>query len=79
MTGESSIHPSARGVSIPKGIKFSYTFDPQIHDRFIETEQWQIILGRGLDLYYPPESGRAHLSQARQAKKCRIIFLSKRG
>lgn len=62
-----------------KGIKFSYAFDPQIHDRFIETEQWQIILGRGLDFYYPPEPGRAPLSQARRAKKCRIIFLSKRG
>jgi hypothetical protein len=64
---------------VRKGITFTYTFDPQIHDRFIETEQWQIILGRGLDFYYPPEPGRAHLSQVRRAKKCRIIFLSKRG
>jgi hypothetical protein len=57
----------------------NYAFDPQIHDRFIETEQWQIILGRGLDFYYPPDPGRVHLPQSRRAKKCRIIFLPKTG
>jgi ATP-dependent helicase YprA (DUF1998 family) len=61
-----------------RGIKFSYSFDLQIHDRFIETDDWQIMLGRGLDFFYPPEPGRAPTSQARRAKKCRIIFLSKR-
>jgi ATP-dependent Lon protease len=60
---------------VRKGIRFTYAFDPQIHDRFIETDQWQIILGRGLDIYYPPEPGRTHLPQSRRAKKCRIIFL----
>jgi hypothetical protein len=64
---------------VRKGIRFTYAFDPQIHDRFIETNQWQIILGRGLDVYYPPEPGRTHLSQSRRAKKCRIIFLPKTG
>ncbi|MBW1716033.1 MAG: DEAD/DEAH box helicase [Deltaproteobacteria bacterium] len=58
-----------------KGIEFSYSFDPQIHDRLIETDRWQIILGRGLDFYYPPEPGR--IRETKRAKKCRIIFLSK--
>src|SRR5262249_17531218 len=60
-----------------KSIRFSYVFDPQIHDRYIETERWHIILGRGLDFYYPPEPGRADLPQPRRAKKCRMIFLPK--
>ena len=63
---------------VHKGIRFTYAFDPQIHDRFIETDQWQIILGRGLDFYYPPEPGRTH-PQSRRAKKCRIIFLPRTG
>jgi hypothetical protein len=41
-----------------KGFAFSYQFDPEIHDRMIETEDWQIVLGRGLDFYYPPELGQ---------------------
>lgn len=60
-----------------RGMAFSYAFNPQIHDRYIETEQWHIILGRGLDFYYPPEPGRIHLPQARRARKCRVIFLPK--
>jgi hypothetical protein len=56
-----------------KGFQFSYCFDPEIHDRMIETEKWQIVLGRGLDFYYPPEPGQS----ARRAKKCRIIFIPK--
>jgi ATP-dependent Lon protease len=64
---------------VRKGIRFTYAFDPQMHDRCIETEQWQIILGRGLDFYYPPDPGRVHLPQGCRAKKCRIIFLPKAG
>ena len=57
-----------------RGITLEYTFDEAIHDRLIETEAWRIILGRGLDLFYPPEPG----FPVRQAKECRIIYLSKR-
>jgi len=54
-----------------KGFLFSYRFEPEIHDRMIETEAWQIVLGRGLDFYYPPEPGQA----TRRARRCRIIFI----
>lgn len=54
-----------------KGFVFSYRFDPEIHDRMIETEVWQIVLGRGLDFYYPPEPGQV----TRRARRCRIIFI----
>lgn len=60
-----------------RGMAFSYAFNPQIHDRYIETEQWHIILGRGLDFYYPPEPGRIHQHQDRRVRKFRIIFLPK--
>jgi hypothetical protein len=56
-----------------KGFLFAYRFDPEIHDRMIETENWQIVLGRGLDFYYPPEPGQA----ARRARRCRIIYIPK--
>ena len=31
-----------------------YEFDPKQHDRFLETEQWEIVLGRGLDFLFVP-------------------------
>jgi hypothetical protein len=52
-------------------IQFSYKFDPTIHDRLIQTAGWQIIPGRGLDIYYPPEDGE------RPAKQCQIVYLRK--
>jgi ATP-dependent helicase YprA (DUF1998 family) len=56
-----------------KRIQLSYSFDPQVHDRLIETDDWQILLGRGLDMYYPPERDGTD----RRAKHCRIIFVPK--
>ena len=50
-------------------IQFSYHFDSTVHDRLIQTTGWQIILGRGLDIYYPPENGE------RPAKQCNIVYL----
>lgn len=39
-------------LSNEKVIKFSYKFQRDIHDRFIETDSgWEIALGRGLDIY----------------------------
>jgi hypothetical protein len=58
-----------------QGMNFSYEFDDKIHDRCIETEGWQIALGRGLDIYYPPDRGRADSLQNRRTRKCRIIYL----
>jgi SNF2 family DNA or RNA helicase len=60
-----------------KGINFTYSFDSNIHDRIIETESTQIILGRGLDIYYPPDPGMPNDQQFRRTRKCRIIFLTK--
>jgi hypothetical protein len=37
-----------------RGMSFSYEFDPKQHDRFLETEQWEIVLGRGLDFLFVP-------------------------
>jgi ATP-dependent helicase YprA (DUF1998 family) len=54
-----------------KGFQFAYRFDPEMHDRMIETENWQIVLGRGLDFYYPPEPGQ----RTRRARGCKIIYI----
>ena len=56
-----------------KGFQFTYRFAPDIHDRMMETENWQIVLGRGLDFYYPPEPGQP----TRRARRCRIIYIPK--
>jgi ATP-dependent helicase YprA (DUF1998 family) len=61
-----------------RGINLDYAFDDKIHDRMIETDQWEIILGRGLDLYYPPERGYPDTLDHRRARQCRIIYLTKR-
>jgi hypothetical protein len=39
----------------------------------IETENWQSVLGPGLDFYYPPEPGQP----AHRAMCCRIIYIPK--
>lgn len=58
-----------------KKIELLYTFDPHIHDRYIETEHWQIILGRGLDIFYPPERGSVTTQLSRKVRSCNIIYL----
>ncbi|MFY9224892.1 MAG: DEAD/DEAH box helicase [Blastocatellia bacterium] len=62
---------------LSKGFNFSYSFDEKSHDRMIETKDWQIILGRGLDFFYPVDSRLANLPQNRKARDCQIIFLPK--
>ncbi|MDQ7826890.1 MAG: MIT C-terminal domain-containing protein [Candidatus Eremiobacteraeota bacterium] len=59
-----------------RGIELSFTFEQTLHDRSIETEKWQVILGRGLDMFYPPEPGKS--SKTRLAKKCRVIYVPKK-
>lgn len=63
----------------PMGIYFSYEFDENIHDRYIQSDNgWKIILGRGLDIY---QKTRGHFDIAeiyqnqRLCKSCEITFL----
>ena len=60
-------------------LHLTFAFDPTIHDRFIETEKWQIILGRGLDIFYPPEYGPGGRLIGRKARRCTIVYLPKEG
>jgi ATP-dependent helicase YprA (DUF1998 family)/recombinational DNA repair protein RecR len=57
-----------------RSVVLTYTFDPTLHDRQIETTDWRIVLGRGLDIFHPPEPGQSQ----RKAKQCRVIYLRKR-
>ena len=36
-----------------RGLKLLVTFDESIHDRWIETDEWTILLGKGLDIWEP--------------------------
>ncbi|NCC31618.1 MAG: hypothetical protein EOM24_06265, partial [Chloroflexia bacterium] len=56
-----------------RGVTLTYTFDPTLHDRQIETADWRIVLGRGLDIFHPPEPSQSQ----RRAKQCRVIYLRK--
>ena len=62
-------------------IRFTYKFDPSIHDRSIDLDNgWIIYPGRGLDIYQKPES-KYGLSGVDQTKRiCRetdIVFVRK--
>jgi len=61
------------------GIRLTFEFNPNIHDRFIKSDtDWKIILGRGLDIYQRPE-GRFNIAgfqqEQRQCKSCEITFV----
>ena len=50
-------------------VKFTYSFQKDLHDRWIETDTgWRIILGRGLDLFQKPE-GKFTLGFMHQTKR----------
>jgi ATP-dependent Lon protease len=59
------------------GIKLSWDFNPNQHDRFIEADNgWKIILGRGLDIFLKPE-GRFNVAELWQEKrKCRACEIT---
>ena len=61
------------------GIELTYRFDAAIHDRCLETQELQIILGRGLDIFYPPERGSNTGGFGRRVRQCNIIYLPKKG
>ena len=60
-------------------IKFTYEFNPSIHDRSIRCDNgWSIFPGRGFDIFQKPES-KYELSEVNQLRrKCKeseIVFL----
>jgi ATP-dependent Lon protease len=59
------------------GIKLSYEFNPNQHDRYILADNgWKIILGRGLDIFLKPE-GRFNIADIYQEKrKCRATEIT---
>ncbi|MBN2643518.1 MAG: hypothetical protein JXR78_17840 [Victivallales bacterium] len=55
-----------------RGIKLSYSFDGNIHDRYIQN----INLGRGLDIYQKPQ-GRFTLGTVDQTKhRCKGTIIT---
>jgi len=65
-----------KGLS-PDHIAFSYVFNNDLHDRWIETDTgWRIILGRGLDIFQKPED-RFTLGFLDQTKrKCKATTIT---
>jgi ATP-dependent Lon protease len=61
------------------GIKMTFEMKPNLHDRFIQSDNgWKIVLGRGLDIFQKAE-GRFSISDLRQDKRrckaCEITYL----
>jgi ATP-dependent Lon protease len=61
------------------GVKFDFSFDDKIHDRIIEADNgWRLLLGRGLDIYYKPDSkyGLGEMDQKkRKCRACEITYI----
>ncbi len=59
------------------GIKMSFKFDPNQHDRYILADNgWKIVLGRGLDIFLKPE-GKFNVADLYQEKrKCRATEIT---
>lgn len=62
-----SVLDDLKAEMVGRGFDFKWSFDPSIHDRFIETERWEIYLGRGLDF----------ISKEGKTKRCNIFFVQK--
>ena len=67
---------SIRQRFFEKGVRVTYHFDPVQHDRFLETDKHYVILGRGLDLFYP-DSSFASVHERQRARACKIIYIPK--
>ncbi|MCK4304900.1 MAG: hypothetical protein KAY24_11740 [Candidatus Eisenbacteria sp.] len=50
---------------------------PKAHDRFIEGGASRIMLGRGLEIFYPPDWSPHGEYLGRRTRKCRIVYLSR--
>lgn len=59
------------------GIKMTFEFNPNLHDRFIQADNgWKIVLGRGLDIFLKPE-GKFDIAEIHQKKrKCRACEIT---
>jgi len=61
------------------GIHFEYHFRPNIHDRWIRTDEgWRILIGRGLDIFkpYQPRSAAESDQTKRRCKRTVIGYTS---
>jgi len=61
------------------GIKMTFEMKPNLHDRFIQSDNgWKVVLGRGLDMFQKSE-GRFSIADLRQDKRrckaCEITYL----
>lgn len=63
----------------PIGVKFTYEFDDDLHDRSIKLDNgWKIILGRGLDIFQKTTGWydiADHYQEVRKCKGCEITYL----
>ncbi|MCC5907049.1 MAG: BREX system Lon protease-like protein BrxL [Balneolaceae bacterium] len=63
----------------PIGIKFTYEFDEDLHDRSINLNNgWKILLGRGLDIFQKTNGWfdiADHYQEVRKCKGCEVTFL----
>lgn len=63
----------------PIGIKFTYEFDENLHDRSIKLNNgWKILLGRGLDIFQKTNGWfdiADHYQEVRKCKDCEITYL----
>jgi len=62
-------------------IELDFSFDPNLHDRWIETDTgWRIILGRGLDIFQKPEDKftLGFMDQTKRRCKATTVVYSRR-
>jgi len=63
----------------PLGIRFTYEFDNDIHDRSILLDNgWKILLGRGLDIFQKTGGWfdiAEYDQERRQCKACEVTYL----
>lgn len=58
-------------------IDLNYTFDNNLHDRWIETDTgWRIVLGRGLDIFQKPEDKFTLGFLDQTKRKCKATTIS---
>ena len=58
-------------------IEFDFSFDPNLHDRWIETDTgWRIILGRGLDIFQKPDDKFTLGFMDQTKRKCKATSIT---
>lgn len=58
-------------------IEFDFNFDPNLHDRWIETDTgWRIILGRGLDIFQKPDDKFTLGFMDQTKRKCKATSIT---